>query len=507
MTSSLLLLCALFPLTFFALVWPIHHDAAIYVRCGQLLLDGKIPYVDFVDINPPLIMYLNVVPALLSRTLHMDAIAAFNICIWLSCVASWAACLSVLKSEGEENNQAYAGPLLLSVAAYSFVVGMWGEFGGREHLFALAYFPFTLLRRQRFSGATSSGKPATACIIGLCFALAVLIRPHYVLMPLTLEVFFLFRTRALKMLLTPEIVAACLITLAYMLHFAFLPSTMNEAYFHRYLPLVTTGYAAFGCSWEKLLTVPLLTGVFPLFMLALILLNRSSQKNEAFAWALILQTMAAYVAFAVQAKGWFGHCLPIAAAASLLYAVALTPCGNKSAKSHSSLRNALLLLAGIALCLLPWVVFKKVFMQQQWDTQNELIMKETAVNDSVMVLTSGVPDAFPSILKTNRPFAGRYFFLFPLSIAVYMEQHAESKDKVVYEEEEKRVLAELKEDIEKLKPTLILIQYGASDSQKQASIQTYLTEKGLIPQALTGYKYIGECRSYSVMSAYKRIAQ
>ena len=34
------------------------HDCACIIHCSQFLIDGKLPYVDFIYHGPPLIIYL-----------------------------------------------------------------------------------------------------------------------------------------------------------------------------------------------------------------------------------------------------------------------------------------------------------------------------------------------------------------------------------------------------------------------------------------------------------------
>ncbi|HMY02717.1 MAG TPA: hypothetical protein PKA48_05155, partial [Candidatus Obscuribacter sp.] len=58
------------------LYWSMHPlsisaDQSVYVQSGLLLLQGKVPYLDFFDFNPPLIVYLNVIPVLVARALAL----------------------------------------------------------------------------------------------------------------------------------------------------------------------------------------------------------------------------------------------------------------------------------------------------------------------------------------------------------------------------------------------------------------------------------------------------
>src|SRR5687768_11876217 len=52
-------------------------DQTMYLGLAQLFLDGMRPYVDMVDFNPPLILYINLIPALIERWFHVHILTAF----------------------------------------------------------------------------------------------------------------------------------------------------------------------------------------------------------------------------------------------------------------------------------------------------------------------------------------------------------------------------------------------------------------------------------------------
>ena len=66
----------------------IHHDCALLLQQGQLILDGWVPYVDFVEVNLPLIMYLNTIPAALSRALGLNVLPTFSVLVLLLVILS-----------------------------------------------------------------------------------------------------------------------------------------------------------------------------------------------------------------------------------------------------------------------------------------------------------------------------------------------------------------------------------------------------------------------------------
>src|SRR5512132_2557004 len=69
------LLLAAFPLLFACRSY-LNHDVAFFLTAAVSLVEGRRPGIDIVDVNPPLMMYLSVLPALVSRWTGMALLLA-----------------------------------------------------------------------------------------------------------------------------------------------------------------------------------------------------------------------------------------------------------------------------------------------------------------------------------------------------------------------------------------------------------------------------------------------
>jgi hypothetical protein len=58
---------------------PLRDDTGILLDGARLILDGRMPYVDFADINPPMTHYIHVLPVYLARILKLEIPTAFSI--------------------------------------------------------------------------------------------------------------------------------------------------------------------------------------------------------------------------------------------------------------------------------------------------------------------------------------------------------------------------------------------------------------------------------------------
>ena len=143
-TSVLLLLAVLGIVLFTMLRSPLKDDVAWLLYVARRWLAGRELYVDVVEINPPLIIWISAIPIWLAGVLRINAqftaipffVAAVLACAW------WTA--SLLQGSGklfEDRLPVFAaiGTVLLVVPA--------GDLGQREHLLVAATLPYLALVR------------------------------------------------------------------------------------------------------------------------------------------------------------------------------------------------------------------------------------------------------------------------------------------------------------------------------------------------------------------------
>src|SRR5262249_21647437 len=159
----------------------------------------------------PLVMYLNLVPALLARFTAMHIIFAFDIVMCAVAAASLVACCYVIARGFTRPDWRVLGPFLFAIGALNLALPH--DFGQRAHVFVLAYLPFFLLRQVRYGGgAVPRG---AAVMLGLAASIGFCLSPFDATIPVAVEIYWILKTRTLKRLSTPEIAAGCTFALAY----------------------------------------------------------------------------------------------------------------------------------------------------------------------------------------------------------------------------------------------------------------------------------------------------
>ena len=148
----------------------------------------------FLTVISPLIFYVNVIPAFISEHLRMPPPLAFAICVWLLLVSSCVLCQVLMLRRRHHKELAIYFPLTLTLPLFSCC--LCGDFGQREHLFLILYFPFFLARWLRWSGNSLSnweaGLAGVLAGIGLCF------KPYFFIPAVLCELYWLSEKRKFR---------------------------------------------------------------------------------------------------------------------------------------------------------------------------------------------------------------------------------------------------------------------------------------------------------------------
>ena len=227
----------------------INRHFAFGLQQAQMLLDGGIPYCDFIDANPPLIVYLNVPPAALARYLGGSPIVVFHLSVLLLLMISSMEIYGLLRKPRMGLRTAEPGLVLWPAISTLFSLVDWYGFAGqREHLFMLLYVPYLFLRILRHRGGSTNAW--LAAVLGVTAGRPSL-KPHFLLTALGVEIVLLAAARRRRTLLRSENTALASVVTVYVLHWFFVPAAMCEAFFGRWLPLVCRSYNVYDMTtWQ-----------------------------------------------------------------------------------------------------------------------------------------------------------------------------------------------------------------------------------------------------------------
>jgi hypothetical protein len=355
----LLLLAAVLGLVLFtALRSPLKDDIAWLLYVARAWLSGRALYVDVVEVNPPLIVWLSAIPIQISiwtgLTPQLAAIGCFVAAV-LGC-AWWTA--GLLQRQGgifadRLSTFAVMGAVLLLIPA--------GDLGQREHLLVAAVLPYLALFAGSLDGIGSSRR--TAILAGIVAALGCALKPRYA------GVFVILETLALMRGLRPwrAMPLAAGLTLG---AYAGLVALVCPAYLRRAVPLALALYGGTDVSFLHLAldSARLLAGEAIAITLWWLTRHRLRESN-------LLLTLVAFAVTStaicfIDGKDWFYHRLP-ATIAIVLALICWSVCAIK--ERHTARRRAYIpiALAGIAAIVFLIASFQRLEPQVELAVEPE----------------------------------------------------------------------------------------------------------------------------------------
>jgi hypothetical protein len=296
---SLVLLCAVLAVVLFtALRSPLKDDIAWLLYVTRRWMGGRELYVDMVEVNPPLIVWISAIPSQLATWLNIDTqfvAMPFFIATVLGC-AWWAATL--LRQAGglfADRVPVFAviGTVLLVVPA--------GDLGQREHLLVAATLPYLVLFARSLDGAKPEVK--TAVLAGICAGLGCALKPRYAGVFVVLEGLALLR--GLRPWRPMSVAAGA--TLA---GYAGLVLLICPAYLRRAVPLALALYGATDVPFGQLLldSARLIFGEAVAIFLCWVRWEKLRERNLLL--TLLVFAVTSTVICFIDGKDWFYHRLP-----------------------------------------------------------------------------------------------------------------------------------------------------------------------------------------------------
>ncbi|MBI2943846.1 MAG: hypothetical protein HYY25_06570 [Candidatus Wallbacteria bacterium] len=495
----------------------LNHDVALYLECGRQLLEGKLPYVDFIDLNPPLVMYLHAAPAAVAKWLSMPAPAAFDLWLLGFAAVQLAVFVGALRELGRAGQCGRPErTAFLCVAGWFALGGVF--FGQREHVLPLAIAPYLAMRWGRWAAGTARPAGGGELWAGFAAALAAFLKPHFLAIVAAPEVAWGVRAlarraggwRAVAPLAAGESLAFWGTGVAYLAHFALLPGAVREAFFGRIVPLVVSGYSVYAepvwpaAAW-------LGAAAAGLFAAAAWLGARRHGWSDTIE-PLALMSLMASVAYFAQGKGWAHHALPAAAAGVLLVSAVAGRLTLLAARRFPRAARVAGRCGPAALAFTLVAVQVARVPPPQRNPYLDLVLRLSAREEPVAFLSTDVFPGFPTLVQAGRPAGCRYLFCFPVPM-LYRSDGASSPRpaasgpyRLRAEEQspqERRFLVETREDLAVRRPRLVFVAGTRSQACPPGfSMHEYLERTGVLSALRPGYERLGALPPYVV---YRRL--
>jgi len=436
-----------------------HTDIAWPFYLADRMLHGARQGVDFLEVNPPLFLWLAVPSVLLERLTGLGAWPINVILTALLAAASLALTRKILRGLVPESPRRQA---LLLVAGFAALVLPRIEYSQREHLAYLAALPYVVLAAARLKRLAL---PRThAALVGLLGGVGFSLKPHFLLAWLLIEllVFGRLKSEAFKRTELGALIGFGVLYLLAVLLFVpdYLPMAFRlRPWYDRYINN--------GIGLTAILAGPVLL----LTVLAALAQRQAAPQDDPLGASLSMTFLGFLAAAILQRKGFSYHFV-----AASCFGLVLLVRGWQTLPSGRGLRPSLLLGQGGA--LLALFVLGRGFV----DAIRELaepqaaryrtdptyprllpVVKELARGQSIVVLSSNPAAGWPLTRDVGATWASRYMSLWPLP-AMYDAQLWDASPHMVRTRApdqrppfETRFVDEVVTDLDLARPRLIVV--------------------------------------------------
>jgi hypothetical protein len=310
---SLILITSVITIVLFiALRSPLKDDIAWLLYVARRWLAGRELYIDVVEVNPPLIVWISAIPLEIARWLGVGTqfvampvfVAAVLGCAW------WTA--SLLRAHG--GLFAERLPVFAAIGSALLILPA-ADLGQREHLLVAAFLPYLVLfacsldagRTAAPPGESAPGARWKSIVVvlaaGVLAGLGCALKPRYAGVFAVLECLAL--TRGLRPWRVMPMAAGA--TLA---GYACLVAIVCPAYLRRAVPMALALYGATDVPFLTLVTDSALVLTGQVVTLGLLWLRRRSLTDYNLMLTLVVFAATSTVICFVDGKDWYYHRLP-----------------------------------------------------------------------------------------------------------------------------------------------------------------------------------------------------
>jgi hypothetical protein len=486
----------------------ISSDIGFLLYAAGRVLGGARLYVDLIEINPPLIVWLNLPVVLAARALALPEILVYRLATvgaLLACVGVTARTLRYAAPAGEPRER---DRLLFFVTLVLFLIP-GADFAQREHLMLALITPYLVLTTARSMARAVAPWPAigVGALAGVGFAL----KPHFLLLLAALEGYLLVRRPSVERLVRPEALGAAAVLLAY--------AVIVLLVTPEYLPMVRLlGGSYLGFLYDPFLhllaTAP---GVILCYfaLLAWVAL-RKHLGLPAFGEVLVVSILGALAAGAAQQKGLPYHFYPSSALALVLLGIVVADswgaASNAAERLYQVLAGGVLATAAIgAVADGGLQLARRESSPEPEMAQLAKIIRQKAPSQPIFIMSYHIGSAFPLVNYSGAVLGSRFHHLWILA-SDYL-QRMKSPEPLRY-----RVPAEMPAserflnqavlaDLERYQPRLLIVlRHGRDDpgnGYRRFDYIRYFSRDPRLARILGQYQELETVGDYAV---YQRVS-
>jgi hypothetical protein len=393
-------------------------DSSWLIYAAQRMADGQKLYVDFMETNPPLILWISLLPVWVGRFLHISPFTAFPFLVTLLNIVSLMLVAKTMRGSELLGSKPVFGAVLLYIA-FGFFLLSPAIYGQRELLFISLVLPYLVKslveeEKTKFS--------VTNILIVAMAAIGFAIKPFFLLLWVANELHKAIQKRSFLSLFSFGNWVIGFTQLAYFAAiYYFTPEYINVI-----VPTVLATYFAYETLWSSILKA---VGIVAGTTLFLVWMASSHGDFRKIIMRISVWMLACSMLLVLQRKDWLNHLYPMVFMAGFVVVMVLLylcEIWRELELLIGRLRFTALCTSVVILLSVTYIDAKFwYFIYQHPSVIHTKLLAEInkrADGKYVYPLAFNMQTGFPVIALSKGVFRGSFYQLWPLSGLIIREQ-------------------------------------------------------------------------------------
>lgn len=486
------------------LALPTNSDVAWLLYAAERVLEGETLYVDLIEVNPPLVVWLSLPPVAVARELGVASRAAFIPYVAAVAGLSLVVAGRTLPHVLPRRSVAFRRAVWLLLLAAALVIPDW-VYGQREHLMLLFVLPYLVGSAGRAAGRTLPR--ALRLAASLMAGVGIALKPYFIPFWLALEAWIWLRRRqdagadGYRPWCLENLVIGGVLVVYVAAVLVFAPEFFTMA---RRLAPIYVGVRQDSFRGLALHPVALLTAFAAIAVAA----TRLPRGPRELAVALTLASVAWLAGVFLQMKGWWYHYYPSFAGSTVAVGLLLSTPLNRTARVRLGKLvgvMALVVLVGIGIGRVRTArtaVTEGADLDRRLSETTQLVERLTGPGDHVTVLSPYIHAAFPLINQVDAGWNLRFNSMWPPEV-LYAEAIAgvapvEYRSPLEMGEAERYFWDAMLTDLERNPPELLLLDRERTYENVDFDYRNYFGRAASFRRLMRNCRVVAELARYRI---------
>lgn len=294
----------------------LNWDVGWLLQATQKLWEGGNFFEDAFSPNPPAIMFFYSPAVILSKLSTLTIVTSFQLYAFLIAGISFFLSYAIGKPLFKHDHQTLKN-IFFIVLAFVYVIYPMQQMGQREHIFFMLSMPYLLLAANRLENNNIS--TALSIAAGLLAGMGFSIKPQFLLTPLFIELFLIYKKKNLIYWIRIEILGI----LSVLITVLSASLILFPEYFFQIIPFVLKNYYKnIAAPWAVILkNMVMQYSLIPLIVYAIQFKDGSKSSLESILAIALISYLSIFFA---QRNDFSYHIIPAFSCALLLSSIQLT---------------------------------------------------------------------------------------------------------------------------------------------------------------------------------------